>query len=88
MLYRSQPDGARPLLTTAEVAVLFNVGWKTVSRWARDGRLSAIRTPGGQRRFDEGEVRELLRFGKPHAGELVVRPVSVEVPCRGLRAPE
>lgn len=49
-----------PLLTPGEVAVLFRVDPKTVNRWAAAGRLSSIRTPGGQRRFRESEVRALL----------------------------
>ncbi len=49
------------LLTPAEVAAMFRVDPKTVSRWAKDGKLSSIRTPGNQRRFREAEVRALLR---------------------------
>jgi excisionase family DNA binding protein len=47
------------LLTPAEVAVLFRVDAKTVSRWARAGKLTAIRTLGGHRRYRESEVRAL-----------------------------
>lgn len=49
-----------PLLTPAEVAKLFRVDPKTVTRWAASGRLTSIRTPGGHRRFREAEVRALL----------------------------
>ena len=48
------------LLTPAEVAQLFRVSPKTVTRWARAGKLSAHRTLGGHRRFKEAEVREFL----------------------------
>ena len=48
------------LLTPGEVATLFRVDPKTVTRWAASGRISSIRTPGGHRRFREAEVRELL----------------------------
>jgi excisionase family DNA binding protein len=48
------------LLTPGEVAALFRVDPKTVTRWAASGRISSIRTPGGHRRFREAEVRELL----------------------------
>lgn len=48
------------LLTPAEVAQLFRVSPKTVTRWARAGKLSAKRTLGGHRRFNEAEVREFL----------------------------
>jgi len=48
------------LLTPAEVATLFRVDPKTVTRWAKAGKLTSIRTLGGHRRYREAEVRELL----------------------------
>ncbi len=48
------------LLTPAEVASLFRVDPKTVTRWAKAGKLSSIRTLGGHRRYKEAEVRALL----------------------------
>jgi excisionase family DNA binding protein len=48
------------LLTPAEVAALFRVDPKTVTRWAKAGKLAAIRTLGGHRRFRESEVKALL----------------------------
>jgi excisionase family DNA binding protein len=47
-------------LTTGEVAALFRVEPKTVTRWAKSGKLSSTRTLGGHRRFSESEVRALL----------------------------
>jgi len=47
------------LLRPGEVADMFRVDPKTVTRWANDGKLSAIRTLGGHRRFREEEVNEL-----------------------------
>jgi excisionase family DNA binding protein len=55
------PAGAEALLTPAEVRALFRVDPKTVVRWANAGKLTAVRTPGGHRRYREREVRELLR---------------------------
>lgn len=49
-----------PLLTPAEVAALFRVDPKTVTRWANSGKLTSIRTLGGHRRYLESEVRGLL----------------------------
>ena len=49
-----------PLLTPGEVAQMFRVDSKTVTRWAAAGRIGSIRTPGGHRRFRESEVRALL----------------------------
>lgn len=51
------------LLTPGEVAALFRVDPKTVTRWAAAGRIGSIRTPGGHRRFRESEVRDLLEGG-------------------------
>jgi excisionase family DNA binding protein len=53
-------DTGDRLLTPGEVAALFRVDPKTVTRWAAAGRISSIRTPGGHRRFRESEVRALL----------------------------
>lgn len=48
------------LLTPSEVATLFRVDPKTVTRWAKSGKLTSIRTLGGHRRYREAEVRDLL----------------------------
>ena len=48
------------LLTPAEVAAMFRVNPKTVTRWARAGKISAIRTFGGHRRFRASEIRRAL----------------------------
>lgn len=48
------------LLTPAEVAIMFRVDPKTVTRWANDGRLTTIRTPGGHRRYDAQECEQLV----------------------------
>ena len=50
---------AEVLLTPSEVASLFRVDPKTVTRWAKAGKLTSIRTLGGHRRYRESEVREL-----------------------------
>lgn len=56
----STPEKTGVLLTPGEVAALFRVDPKTVTRWAAAGRIGSIRTPGGHRRFRESEVRALL----------------------------
>lgn len=53
-------DAPEPLLTPSEVAALFRVNPKTVTRWARAGKLHAIRTLGGHRRFRASEIRRCL----------------------------
>jgi excisionase family DNA binding protein len=49
-----------PLLTPAEVAAMFRVNPKTVTRWARAGKITAIRTLGGHRRFRASEINRCL----------------------------
>ena len=46
-------------LHTAEVADLLHVSPKTVSRWAKEGRLPFLKTLGGHRRYPEAEIRQL-----------------------------
>jgi excisionase family DNA binding protein len=48
------------LLTPAEVAGLFRVDPKTVTRWANSGKLTSLRTLGGHRRYRASEVSNLL----------------------------
>ena len=55
------------LLTPAEVASLFGVDPRTVTRWAAAGRLTPVRTPGGHRRYRRSEVfalRDRLMAGR------------------------
>jgi excisionase family DNA binding protein len=50
------------LLTPAEVAAIFRVDPKTVTRWAaaKPPKIPSTRTPGGHRRFRESDVNRLL----------------------------
>lgn len=53
------PD--RPdLLTPREVAEIFGVRTTTIARWAREARLTPLRTPGGHRRYTREGIGELL----------------------------
>src|ERR1700753_4021250 len=49
------------LLTPGEVAALFRVDPKTVTRWAASGRIGSIRTPGGHRPLPAAGVRGPVR---------------------------
>jgi len=60
------------LLTPSEVAALFRVNPKTVTRWARSGKISAIRTLGGHRRFRESEIRSFLENAEEPSPEKAV----------------
>ena len=68
---RSGKVGPAPpsYLHTAEVADILHVSAKTVSRWAKEGRLPFLKTLGGHRRYPEAEIRQL-------ANELQVRPTA------------
>ena len=48
-----------PYLRAAEVADILHVSPKTVSRWAKEGKLPFLKTLGGHRRYPEAEIREL-----------------------------
>lgn len=63
MADRDTPD---TLLTPAEVAQMFRVNPKTVTRWARAGKITAIRTLGGHRRFRASEIRQYLAEAEQH----------------------
>lgn len=57
------PDDAE-LMRPGEVAELFNVDPKTVSRWANARKLTSTRTLGKQRRFYRSEVMEFLEASR------------------------
>ena len=60
----TQPSGkaaatSPSYLHTAQVADLLHVSPKTVSRWAKEGKLPFLKTLGGHRRYPEAEIHEL-----------------------------
>jgi len=65
MIRQRHPAPAEPLLTPGEVGIMFRVDPKTVTRWAKEGKLTSLRTLGGHRRHREAEVRALLAGGPP-----------------------
>lgn len=76
---RTRPAGAEDLLTPSEVAQLFAVNPKTVTRWAQMGRLTVVRTLGGHRRFPAAQVRMLLAGNRTTA----TAPSTVAMTTRG-----
>jgi excisionase family DNA binding protein len=48
------------LLRPREVAEIFGVRPTTIARWAREGKLTPLRTPGGHRRYKRSGIRALL----------------------------
>lgn len=69
----SRPVEGEPLLTPAEVARKFGVDVRTLTRWAKAGKLTSIRTLGGHRRYFADEV-EALR--KPETTALPAEPAT------------
>ena len=47
-------------LRTAQVADLLQVSPKTISRWAKEGKLPFFKTLGSYRRYPEAKIRELV----------------------------
>lgn len=61
------PNTGDKLLTPGEVALMFRVDPKTVTRWAAAGKIPSVRTLGGHRRFWHSDVLTLLsRDGTRH----------------------
>jgi excisionase family DNA binding protein len=46
-------------LRAAEVADILQLSPKTVSRWAKEGKLPLLKTLGGHRRYPAAEIRQL-----------------------------
>lgn len=59
------------MMSPAEVATAWGVDPKTVTRWAKAGKLRSVMTPGGHRRYYESEIRSMLGYSplQPPAGE-------------------
>lgn len=54
--------GEEEFLTSAEVAEMFRVDIRTVARWAKTGKVTSIRTPGGVvRRYHAAQFRDASR---------------------------
>ena len=47
-------------LRTSDVARMLHVSPKTVSRWAKEGRIPHLSTLGGHRRFPASEIDRLM----------------------------
>lgn len=58
---KQKPIESAPYLTPGEVALLFHVSRKTVSRWASLGLVPCAVTLGGHRRFRAEDVQEIAR---------------------------
>ena len=57
----SLKDDVERLLTRAEVAEIFRVAPSTITRWAEAGKLPAVKTLGGHRRYEARAVKALVQ---------------------------
>ena len=74
-------------LHTVEVADLLHVSPKTVSRWAKEGRLPFRKTLGGHRRYPEAELRQLAEdFARKQPPNDPVRSSRTASPDRSAKA--
>jgi excisionase family DNA binding protein len=65
---KSRLINAEELLTRREVAAVFGVTAKTVTRWAAQGRVPTIRTLGGHRRYRAADIERALTSGTNERG--------------------
>jgi excisionase family DNA binding protein len=70
-----------PLLTPRETAALFHVDPRTVTRWAREGKMPSTRTLGGHRRYREADVMALL-----HPETAAANPLTGKAPGKPRRS--
>jgi excisionase family DNA binding protein len=69
-------DESDHLLRTADVAALFHVSPRTVSEWARSGRVPCLRTPGGQWRYPAARIRQLVERAHDGSFDVLMRSPS------------
>jgi excisionase family DNA binding protein len=55
------------MLRVGQAAVKLGVHPQTLRRWENEGKLTPVKTPGGQRRYTEKEVNDLLIANKAAA---------------------
>lgn len=60
---QTQKEGTPAFLSRHQVSELFGVSVSTVTRWARQGLLKTLRTPGGHYRFPAEATRRAAKAG-------------------------
>jgi len=70
----SQLRGFSMMLSTGQVADIFGVNVRTIARWTQQGKLEAIKTPGGHNRYFEHRIRALIEAQGIQAGEELESP--------------
>ena len=59
MASKTEPASTSAYLLPSEVAEVLQVSPKTVTRWAKEGKLSSRRTLGGHRRYARADIESL-----------------------------
>jgi excisionase family DNA binding protein len=54
------PVEQRDWMMPSEAAAVLNIAAKTLSTWARNGRVGCTKTIGGHRRFAKTEIHRVL----------------------------
>lgn len=63
------------LLSLQEVAKILNVSRKTLRQWDNSGKLKAIKTFGGHRKYIENDIRKLI--DEVEIKEILDKPVAI-----------
>jgi excisionase family DNA binding protein len=70
-------------MTLGQACRLLNVDESTLRRWADAGQVRTFRTPGGHRRFAEGDVRAIVqgrsRRGFTDVGDIATRRIRQQL---------
>ena len=61
MVSRRDQASKSPYLLPSEVAEVLQVSPKTVTRWAKEGKLPSRRTLGGHRRYARADIETLAQ---------------------------
>lgn len=71
-------DAEEPLLSLGQAAKRLNVHPVTLRRWANNGDILVVLTPGGHRKFPKSEVDRLLNTSQPKVEETQTVPTVLE----------
>ena len=74
-----QPGEDADWLTVGRAARYLGVAQSTLRKWADSGRVPAVKTVGGHRRFRRADLAEFLERSRPGAAEQADRPVVLIV---------
>lgn len=59
--HRGKEVSMERLMMADEVCEYLRVSDATLWRWCRDGKVTALRTPGGRLRFRESDIQKVLK---------------------------